>query len=303
MKVLQAVFGGWGDRVRRFGSWTGFGEKKLIDYIQLIVLPFVLIVGGQLVSQAVNASARAQALEDAQERRLQEYLDQVATLALDRELLLTNVDQARGAVIREVARARTLTALAAMDGPRKRFVITFLYELSLINGHDELISLANADLEEADLSGAELFGANLNHASLPFANLERARLTSALMNGARLSNANMTHSLLVDARLNQADLRLAVLRESDASNASLFSADLRGADVSDVNFTGANLRSTDLRGALMRGAILQGADLTGALIGDQSNEESFTDLQGVDWHGAICPDGTASPDEGCAGHL
>lgn len=91
MRGLRWIYAGWGDRVRRFGSWTGFGEKKLIDYIQLIVLPFVLIVGGQLVSQAVNASARAQALEDAQERRLQDYLGQIADLALDRELLDTDV--------------------------------------------------------------------------------------------------------------------------------------------------------------------------------------------------------------------
>lgn len=89
-----------------------------------------------------------------------------ADLALDRELLEADAAGQRGSVIREVARARTLTALAGMDGPRKRFVITFLYELSLINGHDQLISLATADLEEADLSGAELFGANLDHARL-----------------------------------------------------------------------------------------------------------------------------------------
>ena len=77
MRSLRWLYTGWDDRARRFGNWTGFREKTLIDYIQLIVLPFVLIVGGQLVSQAVNASARAQALEDAQERRLQDYLGQV----------------------------------------------------------------------------------------------------------------------------------------------------------------------------------------------------------------------------------
>jgi uncharacterized protein YjbI with pentapeptide repeats len=303
MNALRWIYAGWTDRVRRFGAWTGFGEKKLIDYIQLIVLPFVLIVGGQLVSQAVNASARAQAIEDAQERRLEEYLGQMANLALDRELLDTSADGPRIAVIREVARARTLTALAGMDGPRKRFVVTFLYELGLINGKDELISLATADLTDSDLSGAELFGANLNRARLEGANLERARLTSALLDGARLSNANMRHMLLVDARLNQADLRLAVLAESDASNASLFSADLRGADVSDVNFSGANLRATDLRGASLRDAVLVGADLTGALIGGDAGDEAHTNLEGVEWRGAICPDGTPSPAEGCGAHL
>ncbi len=87
MRPLRWLYTGWGARARRFGNWTGLRDKTLLDYIQIIVLPFVLIVGGQLVSQAVNASARAQALEDAQERRLQDYLGQVADLALDRELL------------------------------------------------------------------------------------------------------------------------------------------------------------------------------------------------------------------------
>jgi uncharacterized protein YjbI with pentapeptide repeats len=302
-RLLRALLGGWGRRLRRFGRWTGFGEKKLIDYIQLIVLPFVLILGGQLVSQAVNASARAQALEDAQERRLQEYLGQIASLALDRDLLQADLDRSRGVVIQEVARARTLTALAGMDGPRKRFVVTFLYELGLINGHDPLLSLHTADLEDADLVGAQLFGVNLDGADLSKSRLESARLTSALLNGARLSNANLRHALLVDARLNQADLRLAVIAESDASNASMFSADLRGADLREVNFARANLRSADLRGATLRGANLTGADLTGALIGTATDGEAATNLDDVTWTGATCPDGTASPADGCAGHL
>lgn len=303
MRPLRWMTTGWGARLSRFGDWTGFQDKKLIDYIQLIVLPFVLILGGQLVSQAVNASARAQALEDAQEQRLQEYLDQIASLALDRELLDTGLDRARGAVIREVARAQTLTALAGMDGPRKRFVVTFLYELGLINGNDTLITLDTSDLTEADLRGAELFAVNLAGARLAGADLQDARLTSALLNAADLSSASLRHALLVDTRLNQADLRLADLSGVAASNASLFDADLRGADLSEAHLASANLRSVDLRGASLRDADLSGADLTGALIGDDRSLDSYTVLDGATWTGAICPDGTTAGGEGCAAHL
>lgn len=297
-----------GHRMGGFYAWTGFGEKKLIDYIQLIVLPFVLILGGQLVSQAVNASAREQALEQAQEQRLQEYLDQIASLALDRELLNSALDRRQGAVIREVARARTLTALQGMDGPRKRFVVTFLYELGLINGNDALIYLNTSDLGEADLSEAELFAANLSGARLAEANMSRARLTFALLNGANLSGANLESALLVDARLNQADLRLANLDGTDASNSSMFNADLRGASLRDANLTGANLRAADLRGADLSGANLTDADLTGALMGDDAGEPlMFTDLTGVTWSGATCPDETvytgARDASTCALHL
>lgn len=292
-------------RMGGFVAWTGFGEKKLIDYIQLIVLPFVLILGGQLVSQAVNASAREQAAEQAQEQRLQEYLDQIASLALDRELLSANLDASRGAVIREVARAQTLTALEGMDGPRKRFVVTFLYELGLINGVDALISLNTSSLSHADLSDAELFAANLSGARLDQASLHGARLTFALMNNANLSSADMRNALLVDTRLNQADLRLADLAGVDASNASMFDADLRGANLAGANLTGANLRSADLRGADLTGANLTEADLTGALIGnDEAEPLMFTDLDEVTWTGAVCPDEIVStPRSTCVAHL
>ncbi|MCK9486745.1 MAG: pentapeptide repeat-containing protein [Dehalococcoidia bacterium] len=296
-----------GSRLSRFYAWTGFGEKKLIDYVQLIVLPFVLILGGQLVSQAVNASAREQAQEQAQEQRLQEYLDQISSFALDRELLETDVDASRRVVIREVARAQTLTALEGMDGARKRFVVTFLYELGLINGVDALISLRTSSLVDADLSGAELFAANLSGARLAEADLSRARLTFALLNSANLSNANLRGALLVDTRLNQADLRLANLSGVDASNASMFNADLRGADLTDANLAGANLRSADLRGADLSRANLTGADLTGALIGDDPGEEHmFTDLGDVTWTDTVCPDRTvtsAQAEASCASHL
>jgi len=303
-RYVAWIWSGWPSRMRRFGRWTGFHEKSLLDYIQIIVLPFVLIAGGQLVSQAVNASARAQALEDAQEQRLQEYLNQMASLALDRELLSSTVVDERGAtVMREVARAQTLTALAGMDGPRKRFVVTFLYELGLVNGNDPLIRMNTGDLSEADLVSAELFGANLAGARLTTASLEGARLTSAILNSAELSNANLRRALLVDTRLNQADLRLADLSAIDASNASLFDADLRGAVLADANLTGANLRSVDLRGADLRNANLTGTDLSGALIGDDTSEEAYTQIEGVVWTGATCPDGSLAPTEGCAAHL
>jgi len=307
-ETVARVLSGIGVKFHAFFRWTGFADKTLIDYIQLIVLPFVLIAGGQLVSQAVNASAAAQAREEAQEARLQEYLDQMASLALDRELLSPGLEPARLVVIREVARAQTLTALAGMDGPRKRFVVTFLFELGLINGIDAPITLKTSNLREADLQGAELFASNLSGADFSDADLSSARLTFALLNNVNMSNANLEDALLVDARVNQSDLRLAVLRGADLSNASLFDTDLRGADLRAANLTQANLRSADLRGADLSGANLTGADLSDALLGaDVEDSGETTDLDDVRWDGATCPDhSTAAADDGeptCEGRL
>lgn len=286
MSILKAAWRRWVGFVR----WTGFGQKTLMDYVELIVLPLVLLVGGTVVSEALNASAREQALESAQEQRLQDYLGQISNLTLDRQLLGGNLDPTRDTLVREVARAQTLTALDGMDGPRKRFVVTFLYELGLINGVASRISLENAELSGADLSGAELFAANLSGTRLAGANIARARLTSAQMDRAVLSQADLTAVLLVDARLNGADLRLALLPDADLSNASMFNADLRGANLAGANLSGANLRSADLRGANLTGAILTGTDLTDAIVGtDSGDAASFTRIDGVTWNRTICP--------------
>lgn len=291
----RSFWGSISDGFARFVRWTGFGKKSLMDYVELIVLPLVLLVGGTFVSEALNASARQQALESAQEQRLQDYLGQISTLTLDRQLLGGDLDVTRSTLVREVARAQTLTALDGMDGPRKRFVITFLYELGLINGVDARIRLENAELSGAELSGAELFAANLGGARLEGAQLARARLTSAHLDRAVLSRADLTDVLLVDSRLNGADFRLAVLAGADLSNASMFNADLRGADLRGVNLSGANLRSADLRGADLRGATLAQTDLTDAILGDDtSDQNTFTRLDDVTWDRTICPDRTLS---------
>ncbi|MDA0271347.1 MAG: pentapeptide repeat-containing protein [Chloroflexi bacterium] len=306
MNIVRGFFNGIWHGFRRFLRWTGFGEKTLMGYIELIVLPLVLLVGGTSVSEALNASARAQAIENAQEQRLQDYLDQISRLTLDRQLLGGELDPTRDVLVREVARAQTLTALDGMDGPRKRFVITFLYELGLINGTNARIRLHNAELNGADLRGAELFAANLNGVQLAEANLSRARLTAAEANQANLSRANLTGILLVDSRLNSADFRLATMSEADLSNASMFNADLRGADLQRSNFSGANLRSVDLRGANLSGANLTGTNLTDAIIGtDPSDTSTFTWLDGVTWNGTICPSRIVSDANrgSCSGQL
>jgi uncharacterized protein YjbI with pentapeptide repeats len=290
----------------KFYRWTGFGDRKLMDYIQVIVLPLVFIVGGQFVSQAVNASARQQAQEQALESRLKSYLDEVSRLALDRGLLSTERSRQDQEVLREVARAQTLTALNSMNGPRKQFVIRFLYELGLINGQDAVISLAAADLRGATLDGAELFGVNLDGANLERATMANARLTFGRLNQANLQRAVLDGALLVDTRLNKSDLRLATLSRADLSNASLFDADLRGVVAREANFTSANLISADLRGADLRGADLSGANLQNALVGDDPADATvLTDLSDVTWSGTTCPDGSLSDANGgtCAGHL
>lgn len=310
MRAAFARAGGWLRRglyhLNRSVRWTGIADHSLFDYLQMIGVPVVLLLAGSFVSQAVNAASERQAAEQAQETRLKDYLAQMTDLVLEREL--STASAADLVVVREVARAHTLTALNGMDGPRKRFVITYLYEQGLINGLDPLVSLTTAKLQAADLANAELFGANLVGAQLTTANFERTRLTFARLNNADLQRANLREALLVDAKLNKADLRLADLADAQLANASLFDADLRSASLRDAHLAGANLISADLRGADLTRADLSGANLTDALLnpGDDEDGTAVTVLTGATWSGTICPDGTSSDDHAgitCIGHM
>ena len=154
--VTQVLALTW-PKLRAFFAWTGFGQKHLVDYMQMFVVPIVVLLAGTFVSQSVNASAQRQAAQQAQDKRVQDYLAQMTTLVLDRDLLGRKSGGIAPQTVRDVARAQTATALNGMDGARRRFVVTFLYEQGLISGLDPLVSMRTADLSGSDLKEAELF--------------------------------------------------------------------------------------------------------------------------------------------------
>ena len=207
-------------------EWTDFGEKTLWDWLQLLsalAIPIVLAVAGfwftaqQGEHQQVIEQRRAEAEQNLEEQRaqdtaLQAYLDQMSALMLEEDL---RNSEGRGEA-RTLARARTLTVLGRLDPKRKRSVVQFLYESSLIDKADPIVDLSNADLSsvdlrlkdlsEADLSGADLSGANLSYAYLIDANLSEAVLSEANLSNAKLIDASLTNANLSDAYLSEADL-------------------------------------------------------------------------------------------------
>jgi uncharacterized protein YjbI with pentapeptide repeats len=186
-------------------------EKKTwwdwADLASKLLVPAVIAFFGWVIATAqFNGQQEAEQLR-AQQSTVQAYFDGVQTLLLERGLRRNpeeNVDA------RNLARARTITALDALDKTRSRRVLRFLYETELTQARtpegvlhpDQLSSeqqpivslkfaelyeidlrrrrllseadLAGAYLAEADLSGANLSGANLSGANLTKADLERA---------------------------------------------------------------------------------------------------------------------------------
>jgi membrane protein implicated in regulation of membrane protease activity len=316
LAVIAFIFAAY-----RFGwSGTGFLNKTLWDWLQLLIAPVVISLVGlwftRVQQQRDNRLAQQQhdrdqelaqqradidrqiALDNQREVALQAYLDKMTELLLKEHLgELTPEGKLKPEYqeVREIARVRTLTVLGGLDAMRKRSVLLFLHEAGLLGRGPEgtrepIINLWDADFSQAHLSRAHLIGVSLSKANLTGADLSRTYLSKAKFHRAVLREANLSN-----------DNRSAVdsdeepnLREADLSGAYLSNANLHNADL-----TGADLRGTDLRGAKS----LDTAKLHGAKYNTKEIQEKDTEgnpitikqtqwPQGFDYHaaGSVCVD-------------
>jgi hypothetical protein len=219
-------------------NWTGLRGKTLYDWLQLLIIPAVLAVGGYLYNFATSRTEREIALDKQREDALQAYISSMSALLLEKNLRKSGQDDE----VRKLARVRTLTVLPRLDGKRKGSVLQFLHESGLIDTATGIVNLNQADLSGADLGGADLIGADLGEVDLHGANLIRAALS-----GANLSLANLHGANLRDAKPRGADLIAADLRDADLRDADLRDANLRDAKVTDEQLAEAKT----LKGATM----------------------------------------------------
>jgi Pentapeptide repeats (8 copies) len=206
--VLAAYIFGW--------SGTGFVNKTLWDWLQLLIVPLVLAIiafGFQLANSRTERQVAKQRYEQDQQIAAQRY-EQDQQIALDKQredLLQTYLDRmselllkeglrssASDAEVRNVARVRTITILFQLDARRIGYVFSFLREAGLMSEKPNesvvsfnLADLTNINLSQANLSGANLSGANLSGANLSKANLSKANLSKANLSGANLSGATL----------------------------------------------------------------------------------------------------------------
>lgn len=259
----------WG--AYRFGwEWAGFVTfttdkidkkevhlgKTLWDWLDLLIVPLVLIVGGYFLNQAQRQREQDIADENRktdreiaknreEEQALREYFEAMTELLLDKDLRTSEV----GAEVRSVARARTLEVMRSFDNAlseskdRKGSVVRFLYEAGLIKIEDKEKDPI-IRLDKAHLQGANLEGANLERAYL-----QGARLREANLEGAWLEGAN-----LWETKLEGANLQGAHLKEASLGRAHLQGANLREASLGAANLQGANLEGANLEGAYLSGA-------------------------------------------------
>lgn len=200
-------------------QWTGFGQSKvnedirpyktLWDWLDLLIVPVVLAIGGYLFNGSQNRATREAAERRAQDDALQAYLDQMGEMILDKNHPLGEAPESSDQRI--LARARTLTVVERLDAFRKRSALGFLLEAGLLtprpSSEDPVISLHQANLEGARLSDFWLIGSSLYGANLKGADLSRANLQDAKLFGANLEGANLRGAILDGANLGGANLK------------------------------------------------------------------------------------------------
>jgi hypothetical protein len=192
--------------------------KTLWDWLQLLIIPAVLLLAGSLFTYTVsrnerkasdrhNQTEREIAQDNQQEAALQEYIDKMSELLLHEKLRGSQPEDE----VRTIARVRTLTVLPRLDGRRKKSVLQFLLESNLIDKDNAIVYVSGADLSganlsEADLSGAELVGAILVDADLSEAILCKADLWNANLRRVNAVGANLKGANLLGANLAQSNL-------------------------------------------------------------------------------------------------
>jgi uncharacterized protein YjbI with pentapeptide repeats len=240
-----------GQAQKKAFSRTGFSDKTVWDWLQLLAalaVPLAVAFGttffayqqSQLADvqrrqevQAANLQHQREveaAADQQQEATLKTYLDDMSSLLLEKNLRTSKLNDE----VRQIARAKTLTALRRLDPTRKGVLVQFLFESNLIQIPDRIVDLFGANLSGANLSDAYLPDANLGDADLSGASLRSADLSGANLFGADLSHANLFGAILGDAILGDADLRGADLSYATATPEQLNEArSLKGAIMPD----------------------------------------------------------------------
>ena len=164
-------------------KWTGLPKQTLWDWLDLLIVPVVLAIGGYLFTRSEDRRTREQAdrftrsensrtLEQADHRReedvLQAYLDQMWKLLLNKDLLRSTSKANSNSEALTAARVSTLTTLERIHHhpDKKGIIVKFLSECGLLEKQDTVVILEGANLSGANLTGVDLSDANLIGADL-----------------------------------------------------------------------------------------------------------------------------------------
>ena len=139
---------------------TGFEQKTLWDWMELLIVPLLIPVSVLVLAQRIQQTERRIAVYKTQKEDQQAYFDRMTELLLKHALRTSPKDSDQHII----ARTRTLSVLPNLTGEQKGQVLLFLYKAGLVYRSPII------DLEDADLRNAVLVKANINNCHLRNAN-------------------------------------------------------------------------------------------------------------------------------------
>ena len=190
-----------------FGNWFWTNAAALFSVIAVIGGGFIGFIqwlreqrNARILAEQTARTERDIAVDNQRETSMQEYIDRMSDLLLEKGLL----DPGTGHEVREIARARTLNVLSRLDPNRKESVIRFLSKSGLLNVGSTIVDLRFADLRGANLEGADLQHINLSGTDLRDANLRGARLINSDLSDSNLSGVDFNGADLSGANIEKA---------------------------------------------------------------------------------------------------
>jgi uncharacterized protein YjbI with pentapeptide repeats len=244
---------------KEFWNWTGFQEKKLWDFLQLLLVPiivpvFIAMAGfkfqdflkekEQRVTDNKNKQEQQYLDNKYKEEKLNSYLNKMSSL-IEKGLRKSNEDSD----LFVIAQTKTVVALQFLNSDRQHQVIQFLKASKLDQldqGKGILFNaeMSNSKLNEADLResyfrqtyllGTDFTQAKLRNTGFFETNLALANFIKAQLQGVAFIKSDLTHSKLTEADLYIADFVDTKLKEVDFTKANLKKAIFLSVDLSQA---------------------------------------------------------------------
>ena len=190
-------------RIPTLWSWLQFPVLAILLGAGIIWLNIQQSHLALQLSQQQHATALQIAHDQQQEALLMNYMDTISDLLVHEKLLTARPANPPDLVV-VVAETRTQEVLKQLDPDRKATLMRFLFATKLINNDHRIISMLDADVQNAHLRATDLRDTFLVGANLSGADLRGANLAGADLHGSDLHNVDLARAELTGANLKDA---------------------------------------------------------------------------------------------------